>query len=193
MTPLGRFILRVFLWLPLCFGVWYFATILIAVPLALVLDLLMVQVFPDLVRMVTRDGNDLLVVLRLEALPPDPYLNVMAPAVAHSIDPVKYGYGLPLYTALVFAAPGTEHEKLGHWMLGVSILFLTQVFGVSAEIIKDLVFSLETARQQLGSSALGREVIALAYQLGYLILPSLAPVGMWVVQFRRYLAELVQL
>lgn len=38
MNPLGRFMLRVFLWLPLCFGIWYFATILVAVPLAWLLD-----------------------------------------------------------------------------------------------------------------------------------------------------------
>jgi hypothetical protein len=33
--------------------------------------------------------------------------------------------------------------------------------------------------------------VALGYQLGYLILPSVMPMVIWVVQYRDYLTEMV--
>ncbi|MTW23092.1 hypothetical protein GJ668_18795 [Allochromatium palmeri] len=178
------------LWLPLCFGAWYFATILIAVALAAMLDVSTTWILPDVVAGVVPQGNDLLVLLRVEAL--DSASQAVAPTsvMAHPIDAVKYGYGIPLYTALLLAAPGGESEKMAHWLIGLAILLLVQWFGLSAEIIKDLVFSLESARERLGASELSREMLALVYQLGYLVLPSVTPVLIWSVQFRRYIREL---
>lgn len=189
-NPITGFALRVVLWLPLCFGGWYFATILIAVALAATLDVAMTWILPDVVAGVARRGNELLVLLRVEAL--DPASQAVAPTsvMAHPIDAVKYGYGIPLYTALLLAAPGGESEKMARWLVGLAILLLVQWFGLAVEILKDLVFSLEAARAWLGASELSREILALAYQLGYLILPSLTPVLVWSLQFRRYMSEL---
>jgi hypothetical protein len=189
-NPITRFALRVLFWLPLCFGAWYFATILIAVALATLLAGPLIWLLPDVVAGVVPRGNDLLVLLRVEAL--DPASQAVAPngVMAHPVDAVKYGYGIPLYTALLLAAPGGESEKMARWLVGLAILLLVQWLGLLAEILKDLVFGLEAARAHLGASELSREILAIAYQLGYLILPSVTPVLIWSVQFRRYIREL---
>jgi len=191
MTSLHRFALKVFLWLPLCFGAWYFASILLAVPLASVLDALMTWIFPDLVQAVMRKGNALLVVLRTEAIGAELNAATSVPAVAYPINPLIYGYSVPLYSALVLAAPGEDAEKMGRWILGMLILFLAQVFGLATEILKDLTFGIEAARAQLGLSSFGNDVLALAYQVGYLILPPVTPLVVWASQFRRQLADFV--
>ncbi|MCU7872271.1 MAG: hypothetical protein KZQ91_05955 [Candidatus Thiodiazotropha sp. (ex Lucinoma borealis)] len=41
------------------------------------------------------------------------------------------------------------------------------------------------------NSPIGMETVALGYPLGYLILPSVLPVAIWVIVYRGYLAELV--
>ncbi len=189
-NPITRFALRVLFWLPLCFGAWYFATILIAVALATLLAAPLIWLLPDVVASVVPRGNDLLVLLRVETL--DPASQAVAPngVMAHPVDAVKYGYGIPLYTALLLAAPGGESEKMARWLVGLVILLLVQWLGLLAEILKDLVFGLEAARARLGTSELSREILAIAYQLGYLILPSVTPVLVWSVQFRRYIGEL---
>ncbi|NVZ10942.1 hypothetical protein HW932_16915 [Allochromatium humboldtianum] len=189
-NPITGFTLRVLFWLPLCFGAWYFATILIAVALATLLAGPLIWLLPDVVAGVVPRGNDLLVLLRVEAL--DPASQAVAPSgvMAHPVDAVKYGYGIPLYTALLLAAPGGESEKMARWLVGLVILLLVQWLGLSAEILKDLVFGLEAARAHLGASELSREILAIAYQLGYLILPSVTPVLVWSVQFRSYIREL---
>lgn len=189
-NPITRFALRVLFWLPLCFGAWYFATILIAAALAAMLDVSITRILPDVVAGVARRGNDLLVLLRAEALDSAPQTVAPGSVMAHPVDAVKYGYGLPLYTALLLAAPGGESEKMARWLAGLAILLLVQWFGLSAEILKDLVFGLEAARTRLGASELSREILALGYQLGYLILPSVTPVLVWSLQFRRYIGEL---
>lgn len=193
MSTVGRFALKVFLWLPICFGIWYFASILFAVPLAATLDAVITGLFPDLVQAVMRNGNTLLAVLRIEAVQSELSTADAGSAMAYAINPLKYGYGVPLYSALVLAIPDDEETgKLGHWLLGMLILFLLQVFGLAAEILKDLAFGMEAARVQMGFSAFGHEMLALAYQLGYLILPSLAPIMIWAGQFRRQVPDLIR-
>jgi hypothetical protein len=189
-NPVTRFAFWVLFWLPLCFGAWYFATILIAVALATALDVSMTWILPAVVAGVVPQGNDLLVLLRVEALDSASQAVASASVMAHPVDAVKYGYGIPLYTALLLASPGGESEKMARWLIGMAILLLVQWFGLAAEILKDLVFSLEMARERLASSELSREILGITYQLGYLILPSLTPILVWSLQFRRYIREL---
>jgi hypothetical protein len=104
-----------------------------------------------------------------------------------------YGYSVPFYTALVLASSGHESTRLGYWIIGMLILFLVQVFGLAAEITKVLAFNInDEARERLGFSALGYEGLALAYQFGYLILPAVSPILIWISQFRHQLPQLIQ-
>ena len=81
--------------------------------------------------------------------------------------------------------------KWARWFVGMLLLIPIQVWGISTSIIKTLAFDLgPEARAQLGFAPWGYNLIALAYQFGYLILPPVAPIAIWLGQFRDFLGTL---
>jgi hypothetical protein len=63
-------------------------------------------------------------------------------------------------------------------------LVLAQLFGLGAGILKVLAFDLgDQGRPVLGFAPWGYELVAICYQIGTLILPSVAPVMLWLGQF----------
>ena len=105
---------------------------------------------------------------------------------------MKYGYCVPLYTGLVLATPAEDAAKALRWVVGMALLTAVQVFGVGTEILKIIAFQLGAqARETLDLPAWGHELLALSYQLGYLILPAVAPIAIWLAQFRNQLAAVL--
>ncbi len=190
-SPLTRFTIATLLWLPVCFALWYFLSIVSVVPLSSLMNLIMTGVFPQLIGDVQPRGNALLVQTFMTI--PNPHVPG-GPAVAavFNVNPLPYGYGVPMYTALVLASPVPIRDKAWGWTLGVLILTLVQTFGVATQMMKILAFEMgEGARVRLGFSQLGYEAVAIAYQVGYLILPAVSPILIWVWQFRGFVASLV--
>ena len=130
MSPLARFVLNVALWLPLCFGAWYFFAILWIHPVAMATDWIMGLLVPEIVESVAdRDRT-----------------------------PVLGGDLRGHYRA-------AEDPRAG---------------------------SRRIHRGTDAGSVWGRELIAIGYQLGYLIVPSVIPAVVWLVQFRGYVHRLTQ-
>lgn len=193
MSPVGRFALKVGLWLPICYGVWYFSSIFSVIPLASVLDTLMTWIFPTLIGGIEPAGNQLLVTTQLTVPHPDA-TNAMIGLIRFETHPLDYGYCVPLYTALVLASPGEDRRKVFLWLVGMTILFVVQLFGVATSITKILAFHIDgSAREQLAFSRAGYELLALAFKFGYLILPPISPILLWIVQFRSFLSNLTGL
>lgn len=192
-SPLTRFTIATLLWLPVCFAAWYFFSILFVLPLSSLVSLVMTGFFPNLVASVHPSGNELLVTTLLGI--PNPQVPDGAEvAVLFKTNPLQYGYNIPLYTALVLAAPANEDSKLRAWIVGLVILLLVQTFGVATDMLKILAFQLgEDARERLAFSQIGYEATAIAYQIGFLILPAVSPILLWVWQFRRFVFTLVDL
>ncbi len=192
MSALNGFILRVLLWLPVCFGAWYFLSILFTAPLASLVDALMTWLFPALIERVEQVGNALSVITRIQVSAPSGGGEATGDLL-FDLNPLKYGYCVPLYTALVLATPAEDGAKILRWVIGMSILLAVQVFGIGTEILKILAFDIggEQARELMGFSAWGYEGLALAYQLGFLILPSVVPIMTWFGQFQDALPEMV--
>jgi hypothetical protein len=184
MKPLNRFFLHVLLWLPICFGAWYYSSILVTAPLAWVLNQVMTGLFPTIIEHVQQYGNHLTIITRLVMEAPNAY----GPAsgdLLFEVNPLTYSYSIPLYTALLLATPDEESEKMGRWLIGMLVLFAVQVFGLSTSILKTLAFLNEDARGRLGFSPWGYDLVALTYQFGYLILPPVTPIVIWFGQFQR--------
>jgi hypothetical protein len=188
----GRFFLAVVLWLPLAFGAWYYMAIVITWPVTYVVDWIMTGLFPQVLAGVEQQGTTLDVVTRFSP-PPQPGIPAGRDGeLLFELNPLIYGYSLPLYTALVLGTPGRESEKWGRWVLGMLLLFPLQVWGVCFDILKTLLFRLGTdIGGQLGFAPWQVEGVALAYQFGTLVLPPVAPVVLWIAFHRRYLATLV--
>lgn len=192
MSPIGRFALAVVLWLPICYAAWYFFSIIFTVPLAATLDALLTWRFPQMFSGIEAAGNTLMVTTALTVEHSDPARAAVG-LVRFQVHPLDYGYSVPLYTALVLAAPGNPPEKLLRWMSGVCILFVVQIFGVGTGILKTLAFdSGEEARERLAFTALHLNLLALSFKFGYLIFPPVSPIVIWVVQFRDFVFSLTR-
>ena len=194
LNPVGRFFLLVVLWLPFCLFIWYFMAPTVTWPLGLLADWVMTTLFPDRIEAVEQIG-DKLDIVTLMPLPKE-LLAQLPPGstgdLVFTLNPLIYSYGLALFSALIIAVPGEEATKWRHWLLSLPILLLAQVWGVCFDILRTLLFTMgpETA-EQMAFSAAQREMVALGYQLGYLILPPVLPVVIWVILSREYLAALV--
>jgi hypothetical protein len=181
MSPLQGFLLRTLVWLPTCFGAWYFLAILFTSPLAALADAVLGASFPAVIERVLPDGNSITVVTRIQ-----PVTANAAGELLFELNPLKYGYCVPLYTALVLATDADDWARILRWLVGMAVLLAAQVFGISTEILKIVAFQFgPDGRAALGFEPWGYEILALAYQLGYLILPPVLPIMMWLGQFGR--------
>lgn len=94
------------------------------------------------------------------------------------IDTLKYSYGLPFFVALMLAS----RPRGAAWKLaaGSAVVLASAALGVAA----DLVIQAATASAPNGAPLvpLGgatRESVAVAYQLGVLIFPTVVPIVLW--------------
>ncbi len=185
-----RFLLHTLLWLPVCFLVWYQLRGLLVVPVLLGLRLL--APWLPAVDHIEYQGDHLAAVLSLRA---DTLPGLQIPAgktaeILVSLDPLAYGYGLALFAALLLATPD-DHRRWWHWLLGLVVLWLVQLWGLSFELLKNLFFGLPpglSAGPTLSDTL--KNLVALGYQFGYLIAPAVVPVGLWMILQRHWLGEL---
>jgi hypothetical protein len=177
---LGRFVLRTFLWLAPCFAAWYFSAHY-STAAAGALARLWVDLFnSNIVSALEQPAVNLVFVTTLEIHP----ATGQAAVVLAEVNPLLYTYGLPLFLALMLAT------RARWWKIAIGAIALLpfQAWGIAFDFLMQVGMQLgyEVAREA-GFSAAQREVIALGYQLGALILPTLAPVVAWAIFSRRFI------
>ncbi|KAA9130777.1 hypothetical protein F3N42_10405 [Marinihelvus fidelis] len=109
------------------------------------------------------------------------------------VNPLVYGYGLPLLFGLIMATDQALRHKLVVLLVGWVAITGVQAWGVFWESLKTMVFSFGGAAQQaVLATGMSESVIALCYQLGALILPALAPVIVWVLGSRTEIERFIR-
>lgn len=104
--------------------------------------------------------------------------------------PARYGYGLPLLFALLLASGSRRWLRYG--LIGAVILIPFQAFGIVFDILKQATISAgPMAIAQTGFARWQVEGIALGYQAGVLLLPTLVPVMIWLLLERKFLAAVL--
>lgn len=176
------------LWLPMGFFLWFYLSSILVAPVMLLSDALFQWVAPELVRGMVQQGYQIIA-----------HIPVIAGPVGDGADgvltnPLIYGYGVPLIFGLVMATPPLSwKQRVVQILVGYGILVLVQSWGVFWEIMKNLSFSLgpgaAVAVEDLGFS---KTVIALCYQLGYLILPAVVPIVLWILFNRPFLEKVAR-
>jgi len=179
---LARFVLRVFLWMPVCFAAWYASAPYHAVVPGWLANV-MVDVFqPGIVKTVERSGPDLAFVTRIQMRENGAEIGMLVAEVG----PLVYSYGLALFLALMLAA------RAPWWkiVLGAFALLPFEAWGIAFDFLAQAGIRLgPQVSAEAGFSASQREVIAFGYQMGSLIFPSLIPVVLWAALNRRFLEE----
>ena len=178
--PLRPYIIRVFLLLPLMYAGWYYCGSLLANILAPLLhqtlSLITPGVFAPFKALAANiEVNTVIPVADLGG----PYTNASG-ELAFDTNPMVFGYGLPFFLALFFAAPKSWDKALWKLIVGLLVMLAVQLWGASFDTFKTLLFSYgPTVAAHLDMSMTAKTFIAYGYQLGTLILPVIAPVALW--------------
>lgn len=206
-SPLKRFMLSALLWLPLAFFLWFWFAGPLAWPVIQLSKLVLLKAWPSLFTAVSQ-GADLLDA-QGQVLGHPGYLmqissgvlvNVAAPGAPANfgflepvINPMIYGYALPLFAGLVLATPLSRKQRLAQIGGGGVLIGLAQTFGVVAESLKSVSLDAGPAGIDAAHRAgVPLEAIALSYQFGYLILPALVPAALWIVCNRPFIESLIR-
>jgi hypothetical protein len=184
-SPLARFLVKVFAWLPLAFAAWYFAAPVLLWPVKLVLELVARTGFADLVTAVEQNAANFTFVTLLKP----GAVTARSTQLIVDVDGLLYSFGLPLFAALVVAARTPRWGRL--LALGYAVMVPFIAFGVFADFLKDITLGAgPLVASQTGFSAWQREAIAFSYQVGALILPTIVPVVAWLLTHRAFLERM---
>ena len=186
---LPAFLLKTALFLPLCLAFWYWLAEWFSAPTALLSGWLMEQLFPIWVESAEWSHKSLTLITTLKLDTVGVQAGRFASMVPE-VGPMSYCYGLPLYVALFLASGAKKHW--GRLALGAVLLIPFQAWGICFDFLKQVAVTAGPGvGAQLGFAQWQRDGIALAYQLGTLILPTVAPVAVWLGLNRQFIPMLM--
>ena len=205
-SPLKRFMLAALLWLPLAFFFWFQFAGPLVWPVIQLARLVLLKAWPSLFTAISQ-GADLLDAQGhvrghlgyLMQISSGVLVNVAPPGAPAKfgflepvVNPMIYGYALPLFAGLVMATPLTVRQRAAQIIGGGALIWLAQTFGVIAESLKSISLDAGPAGiEALRRVGLHPEALALSYQFGYLILPALVPAVLWIVCNRPFIENLI--
>ena len=208
LSPVHEFALRAALWLPLSFVVWFSLAPLWVLPPTVLARNVLLGLWPGLFTALAQ-GGDLLDTSGRVVSHAGYLLTLTTSIVVHvpasgggpggvgvlepTLNPMVYAYSLPLFCGLAMATPLTGRRRLFELVIAFVVIWLAQAFGVVAESLKFV--AVEAGVEGAAATAkagLSANVIALAYQFGYLILPAVVPAALWIGLNRSFIERLVR-
>jgi len=163
-----------------CFAVWFALGNLPAAPAFLLARYALEWGLPGIVDSVSLDQTRMLVVTAFGE-----HNGTLLPAreaghqMAFAVDTRLVSYSIPFYAALLFAS--RVSQPLERFSRGLIVLWLLMALGLVSIQLKNLMLGLQdTLFAQAALPLPPAPVIALLYQLNTLIIPTLAPVLLWL-------------
>ena len=207
LSPLKHFLLAALLWLPLAFFLWFSFAAVLSWPVIALARLVLLDAWPSLFTAIVQGGDVIDAGGQIIAhasylmqITSGVLVNAAAPGapakfgfIEPVVNPMVYGYSLPLFAGLVLASPLTWPRALRQLAIGIPVIWCTQAFGVVAEALKSVCLDAGSAGvEAAGRAGLSLEFVALCYQFGYLILPALVPAVLWIVLNRSFIETLTR-
>jgi hypothetical protein len=215
-SPLRQFVLTAAFWLPAMFALWFALRTAIVFPAIRIAGLVLHAWMPEIVTSMGQEYHDAVYsyiadVSGVAGLPAsrltveEQHKNVLV-----------YCYGVPLLFGLVMATPLSWARTFAQQGIGFAVLTAVVAFGLVGEVLKTMAFGVGAAVQtalesmeygtvaaaagaaaqhnmlaSLAGHGLSLDAIGFIYQFGYLILPTVTPVALWILMNRRFLETLV--
>jgi hypothetical protein len=178
---LGELLLLTALWMLFGFMLWYYLSAFHGIPVRVIASQILQLVLGDhFYNIVPNPDHHYL--FQVQTHIPFTFPDGSKEALGFIVNPLTYGYGLPLLFGLVMAAETRFWHKLWVLLFGYFVIMLVQVWGVVWQSLKMLAFNFgPQTHQVIMDAGFSDTVIAMAYQLGVLIFPPLAPVILWVL------------
>ncbi len=186
--PLLRFVLWTLVWLPVFFTLWYLLAPLLLAPLTLIGQALLTWLYPDQIESLGLQGHHLQVLTRLPFTLPDGRTGL----ITLDVNILKYTYNLPLLMALLFATQD-RHFSANRLIVCYLALLPFQLWGLVFEVLMQLGFRAgPDAARQMGLDGPIKNLLALGYQFGVLMLPAISATAIWLALNRDFIASLIQ-
>ncbi len=168
---------RALLWFPLCLAAWYFAAGAFGWPPARIAAPAIGAVAGK-VTQVEAGKRTVTYVVEVEG----PYRPGGSPRAEARVDvpAATYTFGVAIFTALALAARGWRQPA--RIAIGLAILLPLPAFGIAFDALRQLGVAPQLA-SLLAWGPATREAIALGYQVGSLLMPTLGPIAAWLVLF----------
>lgn len=183
---IARFFLRSILWLVPCLALWFALGHWMAVPPAWLAGSVVQAIFPFWVTGTELIGTQHALLTSLAARGADGQIGNLAPEV----NVLTYAYGTPLLAALLLAV-----RARGVWWkipLGALALVPFQAWGVLfAWLSQVAIVSGGMISGQLRFDAWQTNGIAAGYQFGFLLMPTLAPILVWLLLDHRLITAVM--
>lgn len=213
-SPLKPFVLTAMFWLPAMFFLWFALSSPVAYPVIRLVAALFGAWMPELVQDVHQQVHHLVYSYQVQVeVPGMGRAGLMIDA--QRVNVLIYAYGLPLFLGLVMATPMSWARTFLQAAVGLVVLTLAEAFGVATRVLFDIAFGAGSAvmaglsdqgvaqapaiaasaeayvRSALDGHGMPLDLVALFYQFGYLVVPAVVPVVLWIALNRRFLETLV--
>jgi len=188
-NPIKEMFVLAALYLPLGFFLWfYLASLLMWLPGRL-LHWLQTGLYPEVFERVVQLGFHFeiqtSIALQRQVEGKTPLLN-------NDINPMIYAWGMALLFGLTMATPLSVRRRIVQLTIAYLAVSLVTVWGTFWETWTDLAFKLgPEAARTVAAHGPDPTLIALFYQLGYLMLPAVVPLATWILMNRPFLEDVV--
>jgi hypothetical protein len=178
---LSELLILAFLWMVFGFMLWYYLSAFHGIPVRLLADEILSRLLgSEFLNIIPNPDHHYLFLVQTNI--PFQFPDGSQEALGFIINPLVFGFGLPLLFGLVMASGVSLLRKMGILLLGYVCIMLVQVWGVVWQALKMLAFNFgPDAHQLVVDAGISDELIALCYQLGVLIFPPLVPIVLWVL------------
>lgn len=192
-SPIKELLVSAVLYLPLCFFIWFYAAPILVMPAKWIAAWVMSIWQNDLFNGI--EQNQFLFYVQTLIFPQDfNNPNSQLAVLDVTVNPMKYGYGLAVFAGLVISTPDLKlTRKLLYLIIGYAVICIIQANGVFWETCKSLLFSGGgDAFNAINETGISHDLVAVMYQMSYLILPAVVPIVLWVLLNRRFIEEITQ-
>ncbi len=186
-TLIGRFLLLAIVWLAVLLPLWYWAAQWLATPSIWLAGTVMKSFFPwveSFEQVGVKGVLHTLVQVRMQG-PRGDIFGELAPEVSYP----TYGYGLVLLWAMLLASRTERWWLKG--LIGSVLLIPAQAWGICFQWLRDVVLlSGQSGAAYLQYSMWFKNAVAYGYQFGFLMLTPVAPIMLWLLFNKRFVAAL---
>jgi hypothetical protein len=178
---LSELLILAFLWMIFGFMLWYYLCAFHGTPVRMLASEVLSRLLGnDFLNIVPNPDHHYL--FQVQTRIPFQFPDGSREALGFIINPLVFGFGLPLLFGLVMASGVSFLRKIAVLLIGYLCIMLVQVWGVVWQALKMLAFNFGgDAHQVVIDAGISDELIALCYQLGVLIFPPLVPIIIWVL------------
>lgn len=108
-------------------------------------------------------------------------------------DPGRYAFGLPIFLALILAAYAANRApgRIQKAIAGYLILLPIQTFSIVMYLLMQVLVAANLDVRTLRVDSWQVESIVFGYQVGVLVLPTLAPVLVWLLLDRKFFSDVI--